>query len=132
MGDVGVPDRGEGGLERGRMVAAQQPTPVGQADPVTLEGHDVVDGDQSQHPPERVLVGADGGGQLRHRQRPGGQSLGDLQPGDRAQAVPQQPEVDHLDQCLTVSRWFPSHVRSFWRQIGNSAAPRVRAEGGNW
>jgi hypothetical protein len=72
MGDVGVPDGGEGGLERGWMVSAQQPAPVGQADPVPLEGHDVVVGDQPQHPPERVLVGANGGCQLRHGQRPGG------------------------------------------------------------
>jgi hypothetical protein len=46
------------------MVPAQQPTPVGQPGPVTLEGHDLVVGDQPQHPPERVMVGADGGGQL--------------------------------------------------------------------
>jgi hypothetical protein len=78
------------------MVAAQQPAPVGQADPVTLDGYDVVVGDQPQHPPERVGVGADGCCELRHRQWPGGESLGDLQPGDRAQAVSQQSEVDHL------------------------------------
>jgi hypothetical protein len=98
------------------MVAAQQPAPVGQADLVLAEGHDVVVGDQPQHPPQRVLVGADGGGQFRQRQRHGGQSLGDLQPGDRAQAMPHQPQVDHLGQGLTVSRWVPSHVRSFRRQ----------------
>ena len=67
MDDVGGPDGGEGGLERGRMVSAQQPAPFGQADPVPLEGHDVVVGDQPQHPPERVLVGASGCGQLRYR-----------------------------------------------------------------
>jgi hypothetical protein len=91
------------------MVTAQQPTPVGQADPVPLQGHDLVIGDQPQHPTERVLVGADGCGKLGHRQRPSGQPLGDLQPGDRAQAVPQQAEVDHLDQGLPVCRWVPSH-----------------------
>jgi hypothetical protein len=95
------------------MVPAQQPAAVGQADPVTLEGHDVVVGDQSQHPPERVGVGADGRCQLWYRQRPSGQLLGDLQPGDGAQAVPQQSEADHLGQGLTVSRWVPGHVRSF-------------------
>jgi hypothetical protein len=99
------------------MVPAQQPTPVGQADPVTLEAHDVVVADQPQHPPQRVGVGGDRGGQLHHRQRPGDQALGDLQPGDRTQAVPQQPEVDHLDQGLPVSRLVPSHVRSFWARI---------------
>jgi hypothetical protein len=102
------------------MVAAQQPAPVGQADLVVLQGHDVVVGDQPQHPPQRVLVSADGGGQFR--QRAGGQSLGDLQPGDRAQAVPHQPQVDHLGQGLTVSRWVPSHVRS----CGGDLAARHR------
>jgi hypothetical protein len=73
----------------------------------------VVVGDRPQHPPERVLVGTDGCGQLGQRLRPGGQALGDLQPGDGAQAVPQQPQVDHLDQGLPVGRGVPSHVRSF-------------------
>jgi hypothetical protein len=66
MRDVGVPDGGEGGRQRGPMVAAQQPAPVGQADPVGLEGHDMVVSDQPQHPSQRVRVGADGRGQLRH------------------------------------------------------------------
>ena len=47
--------------------SAQQPTPIGQADPVLLEGHDVVVGHQPQHPPERVLVGTDGDGPLWYR-----------------------------------------------------------------
>ena len=105
--------------------AAQQPAAVGQADPVTLQGHDVVVGDQPQHPPERVLVGADGCCQLWYRQRPGGQSLGDLQPGDRAQAMPQQAEVDHLGQGLTVSGWVTGHVRSFKPRIGTATPARV-------
>jgi hypothetical protein len=107
------------------MISAQQPAAAGEADPVPLEGHDVVVGDQSQHPPERVGVGADGRGQLWYRQWPGGQSLGDLQPGDRAQAMPQQPEVDHLDQGLTVSRLVPGHVRSFQPRIGTATPARV-------
>jgi hypothetical protein len=94
------------------MVPAQQPAAAGQADLAALDGHDLVVGDQSQHPPQRILVGADGRCQLGHRQRPGGQSFRDLQPGDRAQAVPQQPEVDHLDQGLPVARWVLGHVRS--------------------
>jgi hypothetical protein len=49
------------------MIAAQQPASAGQADPVTLQGHDLVVGDQPQHPPQRVLVGADGYCQLRDR-----------------------------------------------------------------
>ena len=113
------------------MVSAQQPAPVGQADPVTLEGHDVVVGDQPQHPPERVLVGADGRCQLRHRQRPGGQSLGDLQPGDRAQAMPQQAEVDHLDQGLTVSRlghWpCPLLLAATWHRYAGEGVGRRRS-----
>jgi hypothetical protein len=112
MDNVGGPDGGEGGLKRGRMIWAQQPPPAGQADPVTLEGHDVVVGDQPQHPAERVLVSADGHCQLWDRQGPGGQPLGDLQPGDRAQAMPQQAQVDHLDQGLTVSRWVLNHIRT--------------------
>jgi hypothetical protein len=111
MDDVGGPDGGEGGRQRGQMIWAQQPTAVGEADPVTVEGHDVVVGHKPQHPVQRVLVSADGGGQLRHRQRLGGQALGDLQAGDRAQAVPQEPQVDHLGQGLPVSRRI-GHVRS--------------------
>jgi hypothetical protein len=103
------------------MVAAQQPAPVGQADPVPLDGHDVVVGDQPQHPPERVGVSGDHDCQLRHWERPGSQALGDLQAGDGAQAVPQQPQVDHLDQGLPVSRRV-SHVRS----SGGRSAARPR------
>jgi hypothetical protein len=128
MGDVGGPDRGEGGRQRGPMIWAQQPAAAGQADPVTLEGHDVVVGDQPQHPPERVGVGADGSCQLRHGQRPGGQSFGDLQAGDRAQAMPQQAEVDHLDQGLTVSRRVTGHVRSFWPRLGTTTPARVAVD----
>jgi hypothetical protein len=130
VGDVGVPDGGEGGLERGRVVPAQQPAPVGQADPVTVEGHDLVVGDQPQHPRQRVLVGADGRGQLRQRQRPGGQALGDLQPRDGAQAMPQQPEVEHLDQGLPVGRRVPSHVRSFRPRPGARYTAGGTPEGG--
>ena len=65
---------------------------------------------------------------LRDRQRPGGQPFGDLQPGDRAQAMPQQAEVDHLDQGLTVSRWVTGHVRSFWPRIGTATPARVEVD----
>ena len=52
----------------------------------------------------------------------------DLQPGDRAQAMPQQAEVDHLGQGLTVSRWVPGHVRSFWRRLGSATPPAGRVD----
>ena len=101
------------------MIWAQQPAPVGQADPVTSKvtmwwsatsrstrqsaSWSVPTAAASAHP---------------------GQSLRDLQPGDRAQAMPQQAEVDHLGQGLTVSRWVPGHVRSFWRRLGSATPPR--------
>jgi hypothetical protein len=37
--------------------------------------------------------------------------------------MPQQPEVDHLGQGLTVSRWVNSHVGSFWRRAGSTTPP---------
>jgi hypothetical protein len=40
--------------------------------------------------------------------------------------VPQQPQVDHLDQGLPVSQWVvPSHVRTSWPRIGTATPARV-------
>ena len=82
------------------MVPAQQAASVGQRDPVLLNGHDPMISQQPQHASQRVLVGIDGRCQFRDRQWPGCQSLRDLQPRDRADAMADEPNLVHIDQGL--------------------------------
>ena len=105
------------------MIWAQQPARVGQADPVTSKVTMLVVGDQPQHPPERVLVGADGRCQLWYRQRPGGQSLG------TSSRVIAHRQCRSWPRWITSARsdgrrWVPGHVRSFWRRLGSATPPR--------
>jgi hypothetical protein len=105
------------------MIWAQQPAPVGQADPVTSKvtmwwsatSRSTRQSASWSAPTAAASCGI-GSGPAASRSGTSSRVIAHRQCHSLA-------EVDHLGQGLTVSRWVPGHVRSFWRRLGSATPP---------